>query len=117
MADKVFKSPLELAQEIQTYKRPDLKGLEDKYKKYLDSYKTDISKIGYSDENGYPQKDAIFDQILIRDFNRHAKDNGYGDDWDNFNALVNIDDDEATGLWNRIGDLTTANVNQLLGGK
>lgn len=75
------------------------------YENFLKSYsltKEQISKIGYSDKNGYPLKDALFDRI-VEDYREHIIDDS------KLNEMLDDDD-----FFNDFCELTDKKVIQLL---
>ena len=94
----------------------DLKKLEQAFETFLCSYTTDVSKIGYCNENGYPLKDALFDQILLVDFGiKYTKLHGLYTDWYAFNELLDMDNEKACKVWDKLCEFTYAKVDELLG--
>lgn len=43
------------------------------YISFLANYTTNVDKVGYNNENGYPLEDALFDRILFCDFCQYLK--------------------------------------------
>ena len=90
---------------------PSYKPLLVSYKKFIEKFSWDITKVNYSDECGYFLKDALFD-IAILSYEEQIQDKNIKYLWE---KTADEMGDRATNAWNKICELTETRVKQLLG--
>ena len=87
------------------------------YKVFLKDYslsKEEIKKIEYCEENGYPQKDAIFDRIMFHDFCLMLRNTNRFNLWIELNDNMEKNVTEADDIFNTMCEMTMKKVQQLL---
>ena len=86
-------------------------------KEFLKDYNENLDDVEYSDENGYPRSDALFDAILFHDFCEHLRKTNKFDLWVKFNNDMDKDIRskaylDSTEIWNQVCDLVVKKVEE-----
>ena len=92
-----------------------------KYKKLITELETflkdcsaTVTEDDYNEEAGYPKEDAMFDEILFIQFEKHLDNVGLLDLWNEMNEELDYDTKESTDAWNTICELVRAKIAELL---